>query len=63
MVKFLDAGMGKKRRLPLVQVGKGPLRSRQRAEENLEAAHTAPQARADARDAGTQPAGSLHVDC
>ena len=55
--------MGKKRRLPLVQVGKGPLRSRQRAEENLEAAHNAPQARADARDAGTQPAGSLHVDC
>ena len=53
MVKFLDVGMGKKRQLPLIQVGEGPSHSRQRGEENLEAAHTAPQARADASDAGT----------
>ena len=44
--------MGMKRRLPIVDVGKGPPRSRQRG-KGLEAAHT--------RDAGTQPTGSLHV--
>nr|POF10390.1 hypothetical protein CFP56_61458 [Quercus suber] len=49
--------MGKKRRLPLVHVGEGPSHSRQRHEENLEAAYTTPQARADARDAGTAPPG------
>nr|POE55559.1 hypothetical protein CFP56_67901 [Quercus suber] len=49
--------MGKKRRLPLVHVGEGPSCSRQRGEENLEAAYTTPQARADARDAGTTPPG------
>ncbi|KAK9999240.1 hypothetical protein SO802_018843 [Lithocarpus litseifolius] len=46
--------MGKKRPLPFVQVGEGPSRSRQRGEE-LEAAHTAEQARANASDARTQP--------
>nr|POE59886.1 hypothetical protein CFP56_50653 [Quercus suber] len=49
--------MGKKCRLLLVHVGEGPSHSRQRHEENLEAAYTAPQARADARDAGTAPPG------
>ena len=44
--------MGKKCRLPIVEVGEGPPRSRQRR-KGLEAAHT--------RDAGTQPTGSLHV--
>ncbi|KAK9996614.1 hypothetical protein SO802_021300 [Lithocarpus litseifolius] len=49
--------MGKKRPLPFVEVGEGPLRSRQRGEE-LEAAHTAEHARAGASDAGTQPPGT-----
>uniref|UniRef100_A0A7N2LRS3 Uncharacterized protein n=1 Tax=Quercus lobata TaxID=97700 RepID=A0A7N2LRS3_QUELO len=40
--------MGKKRRLPLVDVGEGPSSSRQRGEE-LQAAHTS--------DAGSQPTG------
>ncbi|KAK7853636.1 hypothetical protein CFP56_035180 [Quercus suber] len=57
---FLDAGMGKKRRLLLVDVGAGPSRSQQRGEENLEAAYTTPHARADAPNAGTTPLGSLH---
>nr|XP_023882248.1 uncharacterized protein LOC111994587 [Quercus suber] len=49
--------MGKKRRLPLIDVGAGPARSQQRGEENLEAAHTTPHARVDAPDAGTTPPG------
>ena len=53
--------MGKKRRLPLVQVGEGSSRSRQRGEEELEVAHTAEQARVNASNARTQPPGSLHV--
>ncbi|XP_050273203.1 uncharacterized protein LOC126716389 [Quercus robur] len=40
--------MGKKRRLPVVEVGEGPSSSRQRGEE-LQAAHTS--------DAGSQPTG------
>ncbi|KAK7837025.1 pentatricopeptide repeat-containing protein [Quercus suber] len=56
-IYFVDAGMGKKRRLPLIDVGAGPARSQQRGEENLEAAHTTPHARADAPDAGTTPPG------
>ena len=44
--------MGKKRRLPIVEIGEGPPRSRQRG-KGLEAAHT--------RDAGTHDTGSLHV--
>nr|POE54614.1 hypothetical protein CFP56_53186 [Quercus suber] len=52
--EHLGEGMGKKRRLPLIDVGAGPSRSQQRGEENLEAAHTTPHARADAPDAGMQ---------
>ena len=52
--------MGKRRRLPLVQAGEGSSHSRRRGEE-LEAAHTAEQARANVGDARAQPPGSLHV--
>ena len=44
--------MGKKCRLPIVEVGEGPSHSRQRG-EGLETTHT--------RDAGTHDTGSLHV--
>lgn len=53
--------MGRKRRLPHVQVGEGLSRSRQRREEELEAACIVEQAKADASDDGTQPPSSLHV--
>ena len=48
VVNLLDTGMGRKYRLPLVQVGEGSSRSRQRGEEELEATRIAKQARADA---------------
>ena len=44
--------MGKKRRLPIVEIGEGPPRSRQRG-KGLEAVHT--------KDAGTHDTGSLYV--
>ena len=47
--------MGRKRRLQLVQIGEGSPCSRQRGEKELEAGHTAKQARANASDDGTQP--------
>ena len=49
---LLDVGMGKKRRLPIIEVGEGPPRSRQRG-KGLAAAHS--------RDTGTHDTGSLHV--
>ncbi|KAK7831936.1 hypothetical protein CFP56_026965 [Quercus suber] len=49
--------MGKKRQLPLVQVGEGPSCSRQRGENECEAVSSAEQATTAASDARTQPAG------
>nr|POE95163.1 hypothetical protein CFP56_25280 [Quercus suber] len=49
--------MGKKRQLPLVQVGEGPSCSRQRRENECEAVSSAEQATTAASDARTQPAG------
>ena len=54
--------MGRKRRLMLVEVGEGLSCSRQSVEDELEAALTAEQARADANeDDETQLPSSLQV--
>ena len=61
VVKLLDTWMGRKRRLPLVEVGQGLSHSWQRVKEEMEEAHISEEARPIASDDEIQPLGSLHV--
>lgn len=61
VVKLLNAGMGRKRRLPLVKVGQGSSHSRQRVEKEMEDTHISEGARSTASDDETQHLGNSHV--